>query len=464
MKICHNQTLIKDQFIMNKLTLLLFFIASLLSVQAQHVSNDSIKNSNQSLILKLGVNLLDSTGDNNPFTFLNDFDQQAFSNNLNIELEYKFNRWLGASGAWSINQWKANKGNIDGNLITKDINYSALDIDLKFYYSEAFRWFDTNNWLELYLHGGAGSASHEDQSNITLNLGPGANIWFTNRFGINLNGTGKWISNNENVLYNTNHFQYSASLMYRLIHNDKDNDGVRNKDDKCPKISGTIANNGCPPEEQTNDRDGDGVMDAFDHCPDVFGTGIGCPETELIEVDTDGDSVLDSVDECPKIKGLPTNSGCPLPDSDNDGIVDAADKCPSVAGLESNNGCPFEEILVGDTNSLLNQYSKEILFNKGNYNFRQDSYPVLFKIVEMMKQYPEAQYKIEGHTDSVGSYASNKRLSQTRMNAVRNYLVNSGIPAENLILEAFGETKPRASNLTKEGQRLNRRVEIIRIK
>ena len=170
------------------------------------------------------------------------------------------------------------------------------------------------------------------------------------------------------------------------------------------------------------------------------------------------------MDECPKIKGLPTNSGCPLPDSDNDGIVDAADKCPSVAGLESNNGCPFEEILVGDTNSLLNQYSKEILFNKGNYNFRQDSYPVLFKIVEMMKQYPEAQYKIEGHTDSVGSYASNKRLSQTRMNAVRNYLVNSGIPAENLILEAFGETKPRASNLTKEGQRLNRRVEIIRIK
>ena len=89
---------------------------------------------------------------------------------------------------------------------------------------------------------------------------------------------------------------------------------------------------------------------------------------------------------------------------------------------------------------------------------------ILIKIAEMMKQYPEAKFKIEGHTDSVGPYQSNKRLSQTRANAVRNYLISSDIPSENLTAEGFGETRPVASNLTKEGQRLNRRVEIIRIK
>ena len=118
--------------------------------------------------------------------------------------------------------------------------------------------------------------------------------------------------------------------------------------------------------------------------------------------------------------------------------------------------------MAKDTN--LNLESKGILFNKGNANFRQDSYPILIKVAEMMKQHPEAHFRIEGHTDSSGSYPSNQRLSDRRAAAVRLYLINSGIPSENLIAEGYGETRPVNSNLTREGQRLNRRVEIIRIK
>jgi OOP family OmpA-OmpF porin len=54
-------------------------------------------------------------------------------------------------------------------------------------------------------------------------------------------------------------------------------------------------------------------------------------------------------------------------------------------------------------------------------------------------------------------------LSLNRANSVRNYLIDSGIPAENIITEAFGETKPIASNLLIEGSKLNRRVEVIRV-
>ena len=447
---------------MKKLALLLFFIGGLVSTQAQEsISTDSINKTNKGLLLKLGLNLVDSSGEYNPFEFLSSFDEMAFSENFNIELEYRFSNSLSLSVAWSNNKWKANKGRIDGAIIPSDVKYSAIDLDLKYYYNQSFGgWFDRNDWLELYLHGGVGRVSQADQSGMTLNVGPGVNIWFSDQFGLNLNGTGKWTLNKEE--YNSNHFQYSTSLMYRFASRDKDddNDGVRNKMDDCPNVSGVAQNNGCPEEA---DSDGDGVVDAMDKCPEAYGTDNGCPEV-LMEADTDGDSVLDSADKCPKIKGLPTNNGCPLPDSDNDGIVDVADKCPNVPGVESNNGCPYEEIEIGTTDTNLNIVSKGILFNSGNSNFRQESYPVLIKVVEMMKQHPEAQFKIEGHTDSSGRYDSNKRLSQTRANAVRNYLISSGIPSENLIAEGFGETRPVVSNLTGEGRRLNRRVEIIRTK
>ena len=446
---------------MKKFTLFLFFIAGLVSLQAQDLmSNDSINDVNRTLILKFGVNLVDSDGDHNPFSALSDFDQMAFSNNYTIELEYRFSKWFSLAMILSKNKWKANEGNIDGIIINTDQKYLAIDFDLKFYYDEAIGWFDRNDWAELYLHGGVGSVYQGSYADISLNFGPGANFWLSDQFGVNINGTAKWALSHGDHEYGTNHFQYSASLMYRFIDNDDDNDGVKNTVDDCPNVPGVAENNGCP--EEIKDRDGDGVVDAIDSCPDVYGTSVGCPKVaKITEIDTDGDTVFDSVDNCPKIKGLPTNNGCPLPDTDNDGIVDAADKCPLVPGLESNNGCPFEEDVLSGLTLGLNKMTPDILFNTGNANFRQESYSVLIKIIEEVKQYPNVQFKIEGHTDSVGDLSSNKRLSQTRANTVRNYLVSEGVPLEHIVVEGFGETKPIASNLSEEGRRKNRRVEII---
>jgi len=448
---------------MKKFTLFLFFIVGFVFIQAQEsISNDSINEKHRTLILKLGANLVDSTGNDDLFTAFSDFDQMAFSNNYIIELEYRFSKWFSLSAGLSNNKWKANKGNIDGIIVNTDTKYSAVDLDLKFYYDEAFDWFDRNDWIELYLHGGVGFLVQANKSGTALSLGPGANFWFTDQFGLNLNSTAKWVMDyDDKEKFNSNHFQFSASLMYRrFLDNDDDNDGVKNSIDDCPNVVGVASNNGCP--EEISDRDGDGVVDGVDDCPDAYGDGInGCPKT-VVEVDSDGDSVLDSVDNCPKIKGLPTNNGCPLPDSDNDGIVDSADKCPKVPGLESNNGCPYEEIGIGKTDAVTNDMMKMILFDTGSYNFKKSSYPTLIKITEIIKQHPEAKFRIEGHADTVGSDAFNKRLSQNRANAVRNYLIKRGIPSENLVAEGFGETQPTASNLTKEGRRLNRRVIVIR--
>lgn len=65
-----------------------------------------------------------------------------------------------------------------------------------------------------------------------------------------------------------------------------------------------------------------------------------------------------------------------------------------------------------------------------------------------------------GHTDSIGSDAYNKKLSQRRADAVKAYLVSKGIEANRIYTEGKGEAQPVASNKTKEGRAKNRRVEI----
>ena len=68
--------------------------------------------------------------------------------------------------------------------------------------------------------------------------------------------------------------------------------------------------------------------------------------------------------------------------------------------------------------------------------------------------------KISGHTDNVGGQKYNQKLSLRRAEAVRNYLVSLGADSKKMKVFGKGETKPVASNKTKEGQAKNRRVEI----
>lgn len=72
----------------------------------------------------------------------------------------------------------------------------------------------------------------------------------------------------------------------------------------------------------------------------------------------------------------------------------------------------------------------------------------------------EVQVRIEGHTDAVGSDAYNQGLSERRARSVFDYLVTRGLEATRLQTRGSGESKPVASNATKEGRAMNRRVEL----
>jgi len=166
----------------------------------------------------------------------------------------------------------------------------------------------------------------------------------------------------------------------------------------------------------------------------------------------------DGDDNCPDEAGPVENNGCPFEDRDNDGVLDKDDQCPDVAGTEANNGCP--QVSVEIINEL-NEYSKTILFDLNKASIRKDSYGALESIAEIMNEYPNTVFHIEGHTDSSGRDAYNLELSKKRAASVRDYLVNEeDIESSRVTSEGYGETQPIATNKTDAGRQKNRRVEV----
>ena len=87
------------------------------------------------------------------------------------------------------------------------------------------------------------------------------------------------------------------------------------------------------------------------------------------------------------------------------------------------------------------------------------SFAVLNDVVRVLERNPSIHLRIEGHTDSTGRRAHNMQLSDDRANSVRTYLIQQGISPARLTSVGFGPDRPVATNDTREGRALNRRVE-----
>ncbi|MFQ5417052.1 MAG: OmpA family protein [Myxococcota bacterium] len=85
---------------------------------------------------------------------------------------------------------------------------------------------------------------------------------------------------------------------------------------------------------------------------------------------------------------------------------------------------------------------------------------VLDAALESLRDCPNIEVRVEGHTDSIGTDAYNQELGLRRANAVRRYMIDGGMGAGRLSARSFGESRPIASNDTEEGRALNRRVEL----
>ena len=280
---------------------------------------------------------------------------------------------------------------------------------------------------------------------------------------------------------------------------DRDHDGVPDGRDRCPTVpedrDGFQDEDGCPDP----DNDGDGVPDGIDQCPyvpedhDGFEDADGCPEP-----DNDHDGLPDAQDRCPNDAedrdGFQDEDGCPDLDDDHDGIPDKADKCPHQAenfnGVEDEDGCP-EIDSDGDgipdsrdkcpnEKEIVNFYQDEdgcpdekpepirddvlpgVDFQAGGSGLLPASLKILDAFAVRLLAYPGTEIEIQGHMDDhAGPDALS--LSQSRAEAVAEYLGTKGVEARRMKPVGYGSGRPIGPNRTAQGRALNRRIQIRRL-
>lgn len=105
--------------------------------------------------------------------------------------------------------------------------------------------------------------------------------------------------------------------------------------------------------------------------------------------------------------------------------------------------------------------TNDILFDVDSASLRSASRSTLQDLANNMRQYTDINIiDVEGHADATGADDYNLSLSDRRADAVRDYLVNQGVPSNRISARGYGESQPKASNDTAAGRQLNRRVEI----
>ncbi len=454
---------------MKKIKVTLFALAAAFSVGAQ------AQDENNPWQIGFGVNSVDIRTPKDFGDVLKDWAGPSDLNILPAVSRLSVGRYIGkgfsAELSGSLNKIEKGYG-YDKDLDNKvDQSFWAVNLAAQYHLNTLWsgaRWFDP------YAQVGGGYAAIDNEGKFRTLVGAGANFWFTDNIGLNLQTAYHPTMKSEST---ENYFQHALGITIKFGKQDRDNDGVADKDDKCPDVAGKPELNGCP------DADGDGITDAEDSCPDVFGLKEfnGCPDTdgdgiadkddECPEVagkaalkgcpDADNDGIADKDDKCPQQAGPKENNGCPWPDTDRDGVLDKDDECPEEAGPASNKGCPE---VTQEVQTQLNSFAKTILFDVGKSTIRPESATVLNNIVNVLNKYKNSKFSVEGYTDTSGNKDKNQRLSEDRAYSVKAYLVDKGINPARLSAKGFGPEKPIASNKTKKGRELNRRVEINLVK
>jgi outer membrane protein OmpA-like peptidoglycan-associated protein len=103
----------------------------------------------------------------------------------------------------------------------------------------------------------------------------------------------------------------------------------------------------------------------------------------------------------------------------------------------------------------------DVLFDFNKYTLKPEARERLARISGIVLAYPDLKLQVEGYTDSIGSAEYNQTLSDKRAEAVRDYIVTSGVSMNNVVARGMGKADPVADNSTAAGRQLNRRVEMI---
>jgi outer membrane protein OmpA-like peptidoglycan-associated protein len=153
--------------------------------------------------------------------------------------------------------------------------------------------------------------------------------------------------------------------------------------------------------------------------------------------DRDGDGVPDSADKCPDQPedkdGFEDADGCPDLDNDTDGIPDAKDKCPNEPetrnGYQDDDGCP-DQLPVALVAAF--ETATAVRFEPGHARLTDAAKTSLVKAVTQLHANPTLHVFVIGHPDAKGDAAKTGPLAQKRAETVKWYLVDQGVPADQI--------------------------------
>ncbi|NUO54191.1 MAG: OmpA family protein [Polyangiaceae bacterium] len=197
-------------------------------------------------------------------------------------------------------------------------------------------------------------------------------------------------------------------------------------------IANTSTSKPAPRAPTPGDRDDDGIRDEDDRCPSA-----------REDVDTLGDE-----------------DGCPETDFDLDGVADSEDRCPTAPGISRADrkeqlGCPAQPCLTIIPPSEI-QILQRVEFASNSSKLAPSANQLLDELAVVLKDHPELDIEIHGHTDNTEQAA----MAAKRAEAVKAALLQKGVEERRILsVKGFGRERPIEPNDGPEGRAKNRRVE-----
>ena len=354
--------------------LLLLMVSSIAFAQdeLQITAKDSIVQS--SWIFGVGFNAVDDSGNvfDELLNFTDEWNVVPFPSRISIGRYYKSGLGLEAIGTY--NQYKEGK-NVDGEILTENISYFGLDGRITY---DLNKIIGETAWFDPYVGIGAGYTDANKRGRGTYNAIVGFRTWFSDRWGLDLNATGKWaMSESEGV---SNHIQYAAGAVYQF----GIEKGLSKRGEEKLELLAAIA------KEKQRQTDSINEVNRL-------------KDEALLAERLKKQQEADALAAAEKAK------------------IDAINK--RKAEIKSK----IEDLgyVYFDLNSSYVNSSSKI---------------VLDSLAQVLEEIPKLKLKITSHTDSRGTSKYNDWLSQRRVDKTKAYLISKGVSEDKLITEAYGES------------------------
>ncbi|MDA9019405.1 OmpA family protein [bacterium] len=305
----------------------------------------------------------------------------------------------------------------------------------------------------------------------TLSPGLGVHFRITNNFGFEISS-----SFNKAIDFGgITHLRHKAAIYIGIGDRDRDGDGIINRKDKCPKITGLPEFNGCP------DNDGDGIPDLEDKCPNEPGVKLnnGCPEKDEaldennlmsdknkelqlgVVSSTFSKNTTNTKEESSNQEVLAENNSMSNKNKELqlEVVSSAFSKNTTNTKQESNNQISND---ISNISFLINKKLDEnriIYFPAGSIKILGKKNLVklrgIFKLITNQK---DLKVLLEGHSSDDGDSLSNLELSRDRAIIIKQTLIDLGTDPGRIKIKALGEEEPIFDNKSINGDRFNRSV------